>query len=246
MKNIEGQNIPESTFIIVNNNGIKKTQSKDFFAGRKVVVFSLPGAFTPTCSTTHVPRYNELTKVFKTNGIDEVVCISVNDSFVMDAWKKDQQAENITFLPDGNGNFTDKMGLLVDKSDLGFGKRSWRYSMLVNDGKIEKMFLEPEKDGDPFEVSDADTMLKYINPNAKEPDTVTLFTREGCGFCARAKEALDEKSIKFDDILLGRDITYSAFKNVSQGEAFPQIFVNGKNIGGCDELIAKLKAGQIS
>ena len=128
----------------------------DIFAGKKVVVFSLPGAFTPTCSSSHLPRYDELYEQFKAEGIDEIVCVSVNDAFVMDAWAKDQESENITLIPDGNGEFSEKLGFLVDKSDLGFGKRSWRYSMLVRDKKIEKMFIEPEKDGDPFEVSDAD------------------------------------------------------------------------------------------
>ena len=158
-----------------------------------MAAFSLPGAFTPTCSSTHLPRFNELAPVFKANGVDAVVCISVNDAFVMNEWAKDQESDNVTLLPDGNGEFTDGVGLLVDKSDLGFGKRSWRYSMLVKDGVVEKMFVEPQKPGDPFEVSDADTMLAYVNPKAKAPDFVTLFTRPGCPHCARAKKALTDR-----------------------------------------------------
>ena len=88
------------------------------------MLFALPGAFTPTCSSTHLPRYNELSGVFKQNGVDDIVCISVNDTFVMNAWAQNQEAQNITLLPDGNGSFTDGMGMLVDKNDLGFGKRS--------------------------------------------------------------------------------------------------------------------------
>ena len=99
-------------------------------------------------------------------------------------------------VPDGNGEFTEKMGMLVDKTELGFGKRSWRYSMLVKDGVIEKMFIEPEKPGDPFEVSDADTMLNYINPKAKKPDQVAILTREGCGYCAKAKALLKEPRLR--------------------------------------------------
>ncbi|AFZ60644.1 peroxiredoxin [Anabaena cylindrica FACHB-243] len=140
--------------------------TQELFAGKRVVVFSLPGAFTPTCSTSHLPRYEELYKDFQALGVDSVICVSVNDAFVMFQWGKQQNAENVFLLPDGNGEFTRKMGMLVDKANLGFGMRSWRYSMVVNDGKIEKMFVEPGFDDncptDPFEVSDADTMLAYL------------------------------------------------------------------------------------
>jgi peroxiredoxin len=138
----------------------------DIFGGKKVVVFSLPGAFTPTCSSNHLPRYEELYEEFKAQGVDQIICVSVNDAFVMFQWGQKIGAKNVFLLPDGNGEFTRKMGMLVDKSNLGFGLRSWRYSMLVNDGKIEKIFVEPDfADNcptDPFEVSDADTMLAYL------------------------------------------------------------------------------------
>ena len=144
----------------------KDVSSDDIFKGKRVVVFSLPGAFTPTCSTSHLPRYEELYDEFKALGVDAVVCVSVNDAFVMFQWGKAQSAKNVFLLPDGNGEFSRKMGMLVDKSNLGFGMRSWRYSMVVNDGEIEKMFVEPGYEDncptDPFEVSDADTMLKYL------------------------------------------------------------------------------------
>ena len=138
----------------------------DIFAGKKVVVFSLPGAFTPTCSSNHLPRYEELYADFQAQGVDEIVCVSVNDAFVMFQWGKSIGNEKIFLLPDGNGEFTRKMGMLVDKSNVGFGMRSWRYSMVVDDGVIEKMFVEPDFGDncptDPFEVSDADTMLAYL------------------------------------------------------------------------------------
>ena len=121
---------------------------------------------SPTCSTSHLPRYEELYSEFKALGIDAVICISVNDAFVMYQWGKQQGAENVFLLPDGNGEFTRKMGMLVDKANLGFGMRSWRYSMVVNDRKVEKIFIEPGYSDncptDPFDVSDADTMLKYL------------------------------------------------------------------------------------
>jgi thioredoxin-dependent peroxiredoxin len=149
--------------------------TEDIFGGKRVVVFSLPGAFTPTCSTSHLPRYEELYNEFKALGVDEVICVSVNDAFVMFQWGKQQGANNVFLLPDGNAEFTRKMGMLVDKSNLGFGLRSWRYSMVVNDCKIEKIFIEPGYEDncptDPFEVSDADTMLNYLK-QAKTPAAV--------------------------------------------------------------------------
>ena len=144
----------------------KDLSSDEVFKGKNVVVFSLPGAFTPTCSTSHLPRYEELYADFKAQGVDAVVCISVNDAFVMFQWGKSQNAKNVFLLPDGNGEFTRKMGMLVDKTNLGFGLRSWRYSMYVEDGEIKKLFAEPGFSDncptDPFEVSDADTMLNYL------------------------------------------------------------------------------------
>ncbi len=140
--------------------------TSDLFAGKKVVVFSLPGAFTPTCSSNHLPRYEELYEEFKAHGVDTIICVSVNDAFVMFQWGQKVSAKNVFLLPDGNGEFTRKMGMLVDKSNLGFGMRSWRYSMLVNDSNIEKIFVESDFGDncpiDPFEVSDADTMMAYI------------------------------------------------------------------------------------
>lgn len=167
--------IPEATFKTrVRNDALegdnpfewKDVTSDDIFKGKKVIVFSLPGAFTPTCSTSHLPRFEELYDEFKAQGIDDIVCISVNDAFVMYQWGLAQKADKVKLLPDGNGEFTRKMGMLVQKDNLGFGLRSWRYSMLVNDGEIEQMFVEkglmddcPE---DPFEVSDANTMMDYL------------------------------------------------------------------------------------
>ena len=138
----------------------------EIFGGKRVVLFALPGAFTPTCSSTHLPGYEKHYGDIKAQGVDEVICLSVNDAFVMFQWGKAQGAEKVFLLPDGNGEFTRKMGMLVNKDNLGFGLRSWRYSMVVDDKKIEKMFIEPDFGDncptDPFEVSDADTMLSYL------------------------------------------------------------------------------------
>lgn len=140
--------------------------SDELFAGKKIVLFSLPGAFTPTCSSTHLPGYEALYDEFKKLGVDEVYCLSVNDAFVMFQWGKAQEVKNVKLLPDGSGEFTKGMGMLVKKDNLGFGERSWRYSMYVEDGEIKKMFIEPgfmnDCPTDPFEVSDATTMLNYL------------------------------------------------------------------------------------
>jgi len=243
-KNLEGKRIPNVTFRTRQDHEWVDVASNDIFAGKSVVVFSLPGAFTPTCSSSHVPRYNQLMPLFKANGIDEVICVSVNDAFVMNEWKRSQHADRITFLPDGNGDFSDGMGLLVGKEDLGFGKRSWRYSMLVRDGVVEKMFVEPEEPGDPFHVSDADTMLKYLDPQGELPNDVAVFTREGCPFCVRAKGMLRDAGIEFEELLLNRDYTDQTLRAVSSSITYPQVFIDGKLIGGSDDLQAWLESRQ--
>ena len=236
LKNREGERVPNVTFRTRTNDQWVDVTTDELFKAKTVVVFSLPGAFTPTCSSTHVPGYNELASTFKANGVDDIICVSVNDTFVMNEWKKTQEADNITFIPDGNGEFTEGMGMLVDKDNLGFGKRSWRYSMLVTDGVIKKMFIEPEVEGDPFEVSDAETMLRFINPDAVKPKLVSLFTKVGCPFCARAKAALKERSIDYEEIVLGKDITTRSLRAVTGATTVPQVFVDGKLIGGSEAL----------
>ena len=146
------------------------TPTDTIFGGKRVIVFALPGAFTPTCSSTHAPRFDELAEQFSSHSIDDIYCLSVNDAFVMFQWGKHLGLNNIKMLPDGSGEFSRKMGMLVAKDNLGFGLRSWRYAMVVNDGEIEEMFVEPDYadncPDDPFEVSDADTILAWLNGNA--------------------------------------------------------------------------------
>jgi glutaredoxin-like protein len=235
-QNREGQKVPQVTFRTRVRSEWKNITTDEIFKGRTVVVFSLPGAFTPTCSSTHLPRYNELAPAFSANGVDRIVCVSVNDAFVMNEWAADQEAEHVTLLPDGNGEFTHGMGMLVDKSDLGFGKRSWRYSMLVKDGVVEKMFVEPETPGDPFEVSDADTMLAYINPKAKKPHQVAILTREGCSFCAKAKALLAERGYDFVEVPLDHKARSRVVGAIAGAQTVPQVFINGERIGGWEEL----------
>ena len=144
----------------------KEIDTPMIFDGKKIVVFALPGAFTPTCSSQQLPGYEELYDEFKANGIDEVYCLSVNDSFVMNAWAQNQKLENVKVIPDGNGEFTDAMDMLVEKRDRCFGMRSWRYAMIVNNSVIEEMFIEPGKDDnvieDPYGESSPENVLKYL------------------------------------------------------------------------------------
>ncbi|OSI13397.1 glutathione peroxidase [Neisseria canis] len=235
-----GQQVPNVVFHTRVGDSWKDVSTDDLFKGKKVVVFSLPGAFTPTCSSTHLPRYNELAKAFKENGVDSILCVSVNDTFVMNAWAADEESDNIIMVPDGNGEFTEGMGMLVDKDNLGFGKRSWRYSMLVNDGKIEKMFIEPEKEGDPFEVSDADTMLKYIAPDWKAQESIAIITKPGCQFCANAKKVLEDKGLAYEEIVLGKDASIVSVRAITGKATAPQVFIGGKYIGGSEDLEAYL------
>jgi peroxiredoxin/glutaredoxin len=240
LKNLEGQLLPDVTFHTRAGDQWKDVTTSDVFAKKRVVAFALPGAFTPTCSTSHLPRYNELAEAFKAQGIDAVVCISVNDPFVMNEWAKDQDAEHISFLPDGNGEFTQAMGMLVDKKPLGLGKRSWRYSMLVENRTITKMFIEPEVDGDPYQVSDADTMLRYLDPSGAVPSDIVLFTKPGCSFCAKAKAILDSHKWVYDEV----PSSPRRLRAVSGKSTTPQIFIAGKYIGGADELEAYFRIHQ--
>ena len=140
--------------------------SNDVFSGKNIILFALPGAFTPTCSSTHLPGYEKQYQSFLDKGIDEIYCLSVNDAFTMFQWGKRLNVEKVKLLPDGNGDFTRLMGMLVKKNNLGFGDRSWRYSMHVKDGVIEQLFIEPglmdNCPDDPFTCSGADTMLDYL------------------------------------------------------------------------------------
>lgn len=149
-----------------------KLKAEDVFKGRRVLVFSLPGAFTPTCSTWQLPGFEESAPEFKENGIEDIYVISVNDSFVMNAWKRHNDLQHVKVIPDGNGQFTREMNMLCDKSNITFGMRSWRYAMIVNDGLIEEMWIEKNTQGecvaedfcpsDPYEYTTPENLLAYV------------------------------------------------------------------------------------
>ena len=150
----------------IGGSWVDKT-TDDLFKGKRIVMFSLPGAFTPTCSGEELPSYDRMYQEFKDKGIDDVYCVSVNDAFVMNAWARDLEIKNVKMIPDGCGTFTRNLGMLVNKPAQGFGMRSWRYSMLVDNGEVVKVFEEPGKnnasdDDDPFKVSDANTMKNFL------------------------------------------------------------------------------------
>ncbi len=158
--------VPDDTATAAGQFRWQDVSSDELFKGKKVVLFALPGAFTPTCSSFQLPGYEAQYDEFKKLGIDDVYCLSVNDAFVMNNWRDAQKASRVRLIPDGSGDFTRALGMLVKKNNLGFGDRSWRYSVYVEDGLIVKAFVEPgfqdDCPSDPFEVSDAQTMLAYL------------------------------------------------------------------------------------
>ena len=172
----EGYEIPQVEFIFRENGEFVTRTSSELFNGKKVVLFSLPGAFTPTCSAYQLPGFEEKYEEFSALGIDEIYCISVNDGFVMNAWAQDQNIKNVKLIPDGNAYFTRSMGMLVSKSNLGFGDRSWRYAMVVDNGIIQKLFVEAEQrdnaDTDPYEATTPENVLDYIRSSVLELELV--------------------------------------------------------------------------
>jgi len=159
--------VPNKTFKFRVGPDWDDKSTDDLFKGKRVVVVSLPGAFTPTCSSKQLPKYEEMYDQFKAAGIDAVYCVSVNDAFVMNAWAKDLGVEKVEMVPDGDGVFTRGMNMLVDKPTQGFGLRSWRYAMVVNNKKVEKMFVEEGLnnlglDDDPYTESTPENVLEYL------------------------------------------------------------------------------------
>ena len=172
----EQYTIPNVEFVFRENGEFVTKTTDDLFAAKRVVIFSLPGAFTPTCSAYQLPGFEEKYEEFDALGIDDIYCISVNDAFVMNAWAKDQGVKNVQLIPDGNAYFTRSMGMLVTKSNLGFGDRSWRYAAVVDNGLIEKLFVEvgqrDNADTDPYEETTPEVVLEYVKSTAREVATV--------------------------------------------------------------------------
>ena len=172
----EQYEVPQVEFIFRENSEFVTRTTTELFSGKRVVIFSLPGAFTPTCSAYQLPGFEEKYDEFTSLGIDAIYCLSVNDGFVMNAWAKDQNIEKVTLIPDGNAYFTRSMGMLVSKSNLGFGERSWRYAAVVKDEIIEKLFIEDglrdNADTDPYRESTPENVLSYVKTTANQAATV--------------------------------------------------------------------------
>ena len=183
--NHEGRRVPDVTFRVRENNEWKNVTTHELFDGKTVAVFSLPGAFTPTCSSTHLPRFNELARAFFENGVDSILCVSVNDPFVMNEWAKDQECSNVILVPDGNGEFT---------------------------------------------------ASAYVNPSAKKPDQVAILTREGCGYCAKAKTLLSSLGYDYAEVPLPHTSRSRVVGAMTGEGTVPQVFINGERIGGLEAL----------
>jgi len=172
----EQYQVPQVQFQFRENGEFVTRTTSELFDKKRVVIFSLPGAFTPTCSAYQLPGFEEKYEEFQALGIDAIYCISVNDAFVMNAWSRDQGIEKVQLIPDGNAYFTRSMGYLVNKSNLGFGLRSWRYAMVVDNGIIEKLFVEDgiqdNADTDPYEVSTPENVLNYVRSSVLELELV--------------------------------------------------------------------------
>lgn len=154
-----GDKLPEVTMVKATEAGPEQVSSADYFAGKKVALFSVPGAFTPTCSARHLPGYVEKASELKAKGVDEIVATAVNDAFVMGAWNKAAGSDDITMLADGNGDFAEAVGLTMDGSGFGLGKRGQRFSMVVEDGVVTELNVEAPGD---FSVSSAEHMLGQL------------------------------------------------------------------------------------
>jgi peroxiredoxin/glutaredoxin len=238
----EQQKVPAVRLAEMRDGEVRTVSAPEFFRGRRVILFALPGAFTPTCSTAHVPGYVALLNELKGAGIADVVCLSVNDPYVMQAWQQSEKAHGIHFLADPFAEFTKAMGMDVDHRESLLGTRSWRYSMLVNDGVIEKMFIEPEAGDDPFEVSDAETMLAYLQPHRKTVGAALILARHGCPHCRRAKALLRDRGIPFEAVHLGEELTMEGVRAASGRSTVPQVFLAGRLVGGADDLAAFLSS----
>ncbi len=233
---LEGKRVPDVELAEMRGSTLHRVRSADLFRGRRVVLFALPGAFTPTCSTAHVPGYVAHYDDLRQAGIAEILCLSVNDPYVMSAWQREEKAEHVRFIADPYAHFTQAMGMAIDNRDAALGVRSWRYSMVVNDGVIEKMFIEPDVPGDPFQVSDAETLLRYLRPDHRIAPSAFVLARHGCPHCARARQLLESHGIAFEAVHLGEELSMRGVKAASGTATVPQVFIDGKLIGGADQL----------
>lgn len=231
-----GKYVPNVSFKIRENSKFIERSSSELFKSKRVIVFALPGAFTLVCSLIHLPEYEEYYDLFKANGIDDIYCLAVNDGFVMEEWAKMNKVNKVKMLPDVQAEFTKSLGMEVTKEEL--GTRSWRYAMIVDDGVIESVFIEPSLQS--ISRSRAKTVLKHLNPDVDFPLNITIFTLEGCPHCAKAKEMMVSKELFFNEKVFAKDYNLNDLKALTGKTAVPEVFINGRLIGGCEELASFL------
>ena len=238
---LEGRRVPHCVFRMRRGGRMADVSSDDLFEGKRVVLFGLPGAFTPTCSSAHVPRFVELAPFLRQHGIADVLCIAVNDAHVMEAWQRDQKADLVTFVPDGNGDFHRGLGLLVDKRATGMAQRARRYAMVVNDGVIETALIErDDPEGDPYDISSADEVCKVLGLGGERPQDIVIFTRPDCAWSERARALLDRKGLPYEAV----DLHPRGVRAVSGATTTPQAFAGGQLIGGYEDLERWVEAGE--
>lgn len=228
--------IPRAGLRVLREGQWQRIVSDELLGSTTSVLFALPGAFTPTCSAQHLPRYEELAPLIRSHGVDQVLCLAVNDPYVMARWGREQGLREVVLVSDGNGEFSRKMGMLLDQSDQGMGRRSRRYSMLVRRGRIEKLFAEPQQTGDPYTVSDADTLLDWLAPRWPHPPRIAMLTQDGCPHCAQARQLLGEHRLGFEELKLDDARRSRVLGAIAGALTTPQVFIDGQRIGGCDEL----------
>jgi peroxiredoxin/glutaredoxin len=230
-----GDQLPDATFTVRSQAGGSAVRTTaELFGGARIVLFGLPGAFTPTCATAHVPRFQELAPEFRRQGVSAIYCVSVNDPYVMAAWQAAEQAPAITFLPDTTAAFTKAVGLLADKTAEGLGLRSRRYALVAEDGVVERLFVEPDEPGDPYTVSDADHVLLAIG--GRIPPDILLFTNAHCAHCHRARVLLSSAGLAYEE----RPASPRTLRALPGARTTPQVFVDGVHLGGADALAAWL------
>ena len=229
---LQGQRLPFTEFRMRRDGELIEVTTETLFGGRTAVAFGLPGAFTPTCSRAHVPRFVELEPQLREHGVDAVLCLAVNDAYVMEAWQREQHADALIFVPDGNGDFHRALGLLADLRDDGFGMRARRYAMVVRDRVIDIALIEPNDAGDPYGVSSAESVLDWLAPSHEAVQDIVVFTRPLCAHSTRAKRLLDRAGLRYDAV----DLKPRGVRAVSGARTTPQVFVKGRLLGGCDAL----------
>jgi glutaredoxin-like protein len=239
---LEGRTIPDVELHVLDGDGrFRVVRAADLFGRGTTVIFTPSHPSSLGCSDSRVPRFQQLAGELHSHGVDRIVCVAVNDPAAVGRSAREQHAEGIAIVADVEGCFTGALGMLVDGGGSAPGTRSRSYSALVRDGAVVKAFVDPETEGAPLTVSDADTMLRYLDPATTTLRSVALLARHGCPHCERARRLLADHGFRFEAIELNEHITLQAVRAISGRATVPQVFVDGHHVGGADELAAWLE-----